>query len=680
MRYRIVPKLVAFGLLVFCFQANLQAALTLNEPPNWYTADKQLLTDLIDGKQSFPVLAKKIAARYPKTGQEAMYKLDVLLRAGMDREAIGAVTALKNYSPKAQGWSVGWLASISDNFECWKAEKALYENYADDAEKYGGSNPLPKRLLKQEWSIEQVDAWLAKMPTGKDNYWVKERLVFAYENGAEKNMIYSLGDSVRKSPKDIDGVVKFLQSLNSIRGSAYIPYSSSGKRDIPNNLSWILEYVMPDLAFDNYQIAQALYYLREYNAAEVYYRRASQIPLTEEDGKKYGKKNGTDWLKTDAWRLEFEIDNNIGLALSVSELGRNEEAQKLYQENNDMRNNREKSFDVRGYGNQQSTIKKTEPVDEKLMTEEKQSANDPNYWLRRANYHTGRDEIDMAVDACKKGLALAVPAPIKENGNAWDTDLRTTLVYNYFFLREKQHSNKDAYDILIKEVADYPNSVSAARSVYYLVDYCEKFIKGGDQVLWNWLANHKTWGDTENRLLTAMMDNTELAKRDIFFTYAAELAKDGDPGNACMLGTVLNKYAYFDRSIPLLETAMEKSSDGTRKKTIGRALFDAYLAKNRWRDAEKMIPYLREGCLVEGYSGYFARIAIVAAKSEEKADALRLWKFSANLNPAEMSRLNEISGLGLRDDLIIYYRDFQKKLPTSNIPAIAFRILGVKSR
>lgn len=68
-------------------------------------------------------------------------------------------------------------------------------------------------------------------------------------------------------------------------------------------------------------------------------------------------------------------------------------------------------------------------------------------------------------------------------------------------------------------------------------------------------------------------------------------------------------------------------------------------------------------------------IAVAAAASGEKAEAMRIWLVAANANPARPLWLRQLAKHGLKDDLAAFYRDLAKKLPASDAPAKALKIL-----
>jgi hypothetical protein len=104
-------------------------------------------------------------------------------------------------------------------------------------------------------------------------------------------------------------------------------------------------------------------------------------------------------------------------------------------------------------------------------------------------------------------------------------------------------------------------------------------------------------------------------------------------------------------------------------------LFESCLDLNDWRRAEQLFPTASKRLSSQELPEWYARIAVAAARSGAKPEALRIWKSVANLNPAELRALDTLAKTGLGPELIGFYRQMQKKMPTSTIPARAIRIL-----
>jgi len=54
---------------------------------------------------------------------------------------------------------------------------------------------------------------------------------------------------------------------------------------------------------------------------------------------------------------------------------------------------------------------------------------------------------------------------------------------------------------------------------------------------------------------------------------------------------------------------------------------------------------------------------------------MRIWRVAANANPARPLHLRQLANHGLKDQLKAFYKNLAKKLPKSNAPEKALKIL-----
>jgi hypothetical protein len=75
---------------------------------------------------------------------------------------------------------------------------------------------------------------------------------------------------------------------------------------------------------------------------------------------------------------------------------------------------------------------------------------------------------------------------------------------------------------------------------------------------------------------------------------------------------------------------------------------------------------------------WHSRLALAAAGDGQKTDALRLWVRTANASPPDLRGLAQLASLGLRDDLIAFYRAMRRELPASHAPTRALKVLATE--
>ena len=253
-------------------------------------------------------------------------------------------------------------------------------------------------------------------------------------------------------------------------------------------------------------------------------------------------------------------------------------------------------------------------------------------------------------------------------------DRRSQLLSRYAKFLARENRASEAVELLRGEIEQaQPDTVSSRTAARLLAYEFEKQVRSDDQVLWNWLANQPKWEYPAERLLWRMLENAERKDLDRLFTRAEGLAAGNDPTRARTLGWIMNRMRFAKRSIPLLKQALENADDDQLKENAAFTLFESYLDTGDWKRAEQIYP------LAARHSAdphWRIRTAVMAAKSEAKSDALRIWQSVANVYPAELDRLRVLAQLGLKDELTQHYRDMRKQLRTSEIPERALKVLA----
>jgi len=99
-----------------------------------------------------------------------------------------------------------------------------------------------------------------------------------------------------------------------------------------------------------------------------------------------------------------------------------------------------------------------------------------------------------------------------------------------------------------------------------------------------------------------------------------------------------------------------------------------------WKEAEAVFPEASRQLSPREIPQWYSRLALIAARDGSKADALRLWRRTANLAPTALGALTELASFGLRDDLVAFYRAMQKEMPSSHAPVRALQLLDATAK
>lgn len=284
---------------------------------DWGKAETDVMTALADQKMDIADLAGKVSAKKPATAQDAMFKVNLLVRTCMVNEAITAMKELKALYPNLPRNVVENL--IYEAYErvlSRQLAKAVVEIFADNFEEAYLQGNLIKDMVDSGQTVEQVDQWLAQLPPGQHHLWLKERLYFNMDHGRGMSIVKEISESIRKNPDDMSAVVDFLDGLYSGW------FSSKEKYD----LSWMTSAVKPRLATDAYSIAIRIVLLKEWALAAPYFEKVIETPLTTDEIQNLPPRQ-----RLNAYehvREEYAADAREGLAECLAHLGRKEESQK----------------------------------------------------------------------------------------------------------------------------------------------------------------------------------------------------------------------------------------------------------------------------------------------------------------------------------------------------------------
>ena len=651
--------------LIVDLAAFSQNADAEQQPPDWWETQRDVVAMLLDQDTDIAELVEAVSAAPPKTGRQAMFKLSVLLRAGMNGEAIDSVAELKTLCPNLDNHQVGQIYyAACDGFPAWDVAQRVVEVFAGNISDLALENRLLKHWQSSGRSVDAIDRWLANMPPGRDGFWIKQRLRFNSVHGRAEPVIQEITERVKRDPQNIDTVTVFLDALIFAR--------HTGKEAW--DLTWMPEIVRPRPATQAEQVASRLKTLNQWQTASVFYQRAIDTPLTDEEVTELAMMRQA-FVSPETLRAAFAAHTREGLAACLLGLGRNDEAQKWMVEAADIRQEHGLGLDALFAGQVQGASGQR-VIEERIKDEREQSEDDPEYWRRRAQYYRGRSEPDLEEQALRRGLALTAPRSPAERPAKGRMDLRNWLLGDYARFLKRRNRIEESVALLRGEIerapADAVSTVGAARLLAF--DF-PRHVHADDEVLWTSLGNRSRWEHVEQRLLWRMLENASPDKLDESFARAERLVKGKDPTRAYALGWIMNRMEYAKRSIPLLQYAVEAAGDDELGERAAFTLFESYLDSGHWRAAEEIFPQARGRLTPKEVPEWYARIARVAAAAGDKADAMRLWNAAANIDPSRLGGLRDLVKAGLRDELVAFYSDMAERLPSSEVPGKALKVL-----
>ena len=663
-------RIVLGGLVALALTARMQpiawGGVSEEARADWFAVDKEVAAVLFEERRDIAEIVGEVMASRPKTGFEAMFKLNVLMRAGMNEAAKEAVVQLGQLCPMLEDHPACRIYyQACDDFENWEVARRLVEVYAERISQLSLENRLLKHWLESGRSVDEIDQWLAEMPAGHDGFWVKERLRFNQLHGRGEKLRRELAEHVRENPMDIEGALVFLDALI---------YARDGQED-RWDLSWVAGTIQPKLATQAEQIARRLERLRWWEAASWFFKRAITTPMGDAEVERYG--SGFQMhMSLDMLRALFGVHAREALAKCLVEMGQGAEAQKWMVEAADIRKEHKLRMNALLAGNVQSASG-ARAIEQRIQEQEDESQDDPEYWRRRAAYYRGRKEPAKEEEALRKALSLTEPKPLPERRGKGYTDIRSWVLSDYVRFLERQKREAEAVSLLRNELVESPPESESSHRAARLLGYnFYQYVKVDDDLLWMWLGGRTKWEHTEERLLWRMLERADRDEVEGHLSRAEELAEAQDPSRACALGWIMNRMGFAQRSIPLLENAVEAAGDEQLKERAHFALFESYLDTHDWMSAERIFPEARMRLTLEEQGDWYARIAVAAAVMNEKEDAMRIWRVSANANPARVAYVDQLARNGLSEEVAGFYRELAKRLPGSDAPGRAMRILA----
>jgi hypothetical protein len=179
-----------------------------------------------------------------------------------------------------------------------------------------------------------------------------------------------------------------------------------------------------------------------------------------------------------------------------------------------------------------------------------------------------------------------------------------------------------------------------------------------------------------------MLESAPRADIDTYYKRAEKCANGNDPSRARTLGWIMNRMEFPERSIPLLGYAAREARrrEHAYRELKERALFtlfESHLDTGDWKRAEQVFPEARKRLTPREVSDWYSRIAVAAAATD-KGEAMRIWKAVANIDPSELAHLDDLVRAGLGGELVSFYREMAKKMPSSEIPPKALKMIEEK--
>jgi hypothetical protein len=108
---------------------------------------------------------------------------------------------IRRMAPDLESYQVESIYYVAcDRLAAWDVAQTVVEEFAANLRELSLGNRLIKYMMESGRTVDQIDQWLAHMPPGRENFWVKERLRFNVQQGRGDDLVQQLSHQVRKNP------------------------------------------------------------------------------------------------------------------------------------------------------------------------------------------------------------------------------------------------------------------------------------------------------------------------------------------------------------------------------------------------------------------------------------------------------------------------------------------------
>ena len=601
---------------------------------------------------------------------ELVRRLDLLVRAGHEADAIPVLDALRAADPPVPDVAIerfahDWIVTGRDDL----AMRLI--------ERFPGTRSratfilLERRALADGW--ETVDRWAAEREPANPDGWLRERLQMREKFGTARLLLDEVAAAARKTPADMDGFLRWIEA-----GEAVSPRPDA---------SWIAACAEPVLAFDGARLGRRLHEGRAFAAAVRILDRSLATPFTPADADalrawfrehQARMRPGPD---TDGnWEAILRRTTRFALADSLLGSGEAARAQTVLEA---LAADAEATGDLPDLflAGRIQAGSGARVIEKRVLAAEVVEADTADYWRHRVAYFKGRKEPDRVREATA-GLLAVIERKLPSVTWGSAPDQRLSLVEDKASAVGLLSGKRAAFDVLHGELAPLLDAKSEEwRLLYGLAyDYAE-FLDAEDPVLWRYLGERADWSHAEHRLLMGLAASLDGSSRDSLWTRAEALAASGPPERGKELGRVMTATGAHARAVEVLRSVVGRLTDPEARRSAAFSLLGACEGAGDWRGAEAAWRLLLEnagpGALTVELRQWAGKPALTAARAGAADDALRLWAAKVDLDRGEFSDLDRLRKLGLGERLRAFYGDLVARDPgAAPCVARALAVLG----
>lgn len=595
-----------------------------------------------------------------------------------------------------------------DNDLFKKFTKLCLEN-ASDCDVYGFDIWLGQKVSENENSDYEYERWFGHRLQWRESFGLdKNELLNKFVNDFRNdpnNLVFALR-YLGYFPK-LQTVEEIAEKFNSKQ--AY-DYYALGNRMI--NYGW---YSSENA--DNIKIIN--------KHAIIFLNKSLEIPFNEEDSVLMYKNTisaASYQPKKINHKKQFQYWAKTKLAETYTKVGEANKAQPIAEELAKMDKSDIETGNTEFLAGMVQAASGARVVEKKILSERTKRENTADYWIERANYYRGRNELKLVFDAYLEGLKT-VSFDLK---NEVSMQNRGSLIWSLAsfasdFGKYAEDLKEDGADklsieqklkaeiwletekLLEKEFNGNKTNLSHSYSLLREIkrnDFDDLFAKIINQntevvnsIFREMPSNNYYYSDLFNDIWES--EKITQAKKDEFLLQLFNIAQTSDLEKAVDLAEIINyrsdKFAV--QLVPVLNRNLAKVEEKLKLKNLSfnereeledlkndylKLTFSNYLLAKDWQSAERFMSESFDWSKEYSYDRHESinRLAKTAAENSDYANAVRLWKMRSNLDQRNLKGLEILSlyyEIGL--ELVDFYEQMKVEEPYSPIPDMALKIL-----
>lgn len=573
-------------------------------------------------------------------------KLPVAGRSGNDWEMIERLLKLGWYD-QARAWfdafpQRGPSASEMQGFVNWLVEKEGAAGAEAWLRAKARNEESPGGILQGHWS-----RW----------YW---GLLAA--DGKLASHVNALAERIRETPADADLVFEYVGA-----------WASLPKQQRPP-ATWLAETSRLERALHNFALGQTFRW-DDPEATILFYDRSLACPVTD-----YDRRHFNEFSEWSMYVPPEEAEGRLrgaakaGLAEACFKAKNLERAQKLVEELTGKRDGRLEDLGPFLLAGQVQAASGQRVVEGRIKQVEEENKDSIRYWLNRASYYRGRNELDKADEAFQAALKLPGDA-----ADSWRFE--AVRDYGWFLAAQKRlaDANRVYRDELRRIGPKAPQAGFWLTQLRFQVD-----AKGGERLkwdeplVWDWLAAQKDRFGQEAQMRLVWVAERAGQSGEFEKKALALAAEPCPPQLRFCLGEILCGRGKAQVGAPMMAEAYARSprTEWPGDPLGAEQLLGVQLAQRDRAAADALLDrlMLEPGC--GDHPRWLGELAVVAARNRAPEMAMRLWRAKANLDLTDQAGLDKLAASGLADRLRDYYAALARKAPENIFVAAALEKLA----